>query len=427
MLKQWPMDVLESKQRSIVLLRWALILAFGYLTVVDAAASNQVTGLAILLVLALGSNLLLARFPSSWVPSRWFDIGLVLFDSAWVTLGLLWAPQSSSDLFLLYFFVIFVAAVGESLKVIVGSAALVSVVYTLMLSSQSANGIGTTALLRIPFLFAVALFYGYFVTKIRDERRQANESHLRERARIDFLAATSHDLHGPLGNAQSMLELALDVASSETVDRELLMRAQVNVQRVNSLVSNLFQAACLEAGEVQLRIAPMEISPIIRDVLQNSQVAAQVKSIRLSELLEPRLPLVAVDQLQLGRILSNLVDNAIKYTAPGGSVVVSAEATHKDLHIRVTDSGRGMTTEECAAIFAAYRRVNLDDYTPGTGLGLSIAKQLAEALGGSICVASELGAGSTFEVRLPRVDARLDQGERRALTPAVMATVTNRA
>src|SRR5436190_3964791 len=105
--------------------------------------------------------------PDAWAESRLFDFGVVLFDSTWVTFGLVWAPHVSGDLFLLYFLVIFVAAMGESLGTIVGSAALVSIVYGYTLSHQQGAHMQLTAggLLRVPFLFVVALFYGYFVTE----------------------------------------------------------------------------------------------------------------------------------------------------------------------------------------------------------------------------------------------------------------------
>jgi K+-sensing histidine kinase KdpD len=200
-----------SKKSTVVLLRWVLIIAFSYLMLLDASKSQLQARLALLIAAALSSNLLVIRIPERWAESRVFDFSVVLFDAAWVTLGLSWAPTVSDNLFLLYFLVIFVAAMGESLLMTVGSAVLVSVVYAAPLPLERGADLQVmmAALLRVPFLFAVALFYGYFVTQLRSRRNEAGEARLREQAKSELLAAVSHDLRGPLSNAEVLLALVL--------------------------------------------------------------------------------------------------------------------------------------------------------------------------------------------------------------------------
>ena len=393
------------KKSTVVLLRWVLIIASSYLMLLDSRTGRVDTRLALLIAVALGSNLLVARIPVPWTESRVFDFAIVVFDASWVTLGLLWAPSVSGDLFLLYFLVIFVAAMGESLPMIVGSAALVSVVYGATLSFQPGGDfrLTTTALLRVPFLFVVALFYGYFVTQIRGRRNEAAEARLREQAKTELLAAVSHDLRGPLGNAENFLTLVLDAqAASKAVDRDLLLRAQMNVHQVSSLVSNLLHAACIEAGQVRFQFAPVQVNDIVEEVFALESGAATLKHLVLSKELDPTLPKITADHMQLGRILTNLVNNAIKYTKVGG-VTVRTEYDESTLRVSVRDSGPGMDAPQREALFAPYRRVHLRGYTPGTGLGLYIAKKLVEAQEGTVEVSSEPGVGSTFVVSLPRV------------------------
>jgi len=322
-----------------------------------------------------------------------------------VTLGLSWAPNVSGDLFLLYFLVIFVAAMGESLPMIVGSAVLVSVVYGATLSLHPGDNfrLTTTALLRVPFLFVVALFYGYFVTQIRGRRNEAAEARLREQAKTELLAAVSHDLRGPLGNAENFLALILDAqGAGRAADRDLLLRAQMNVHQVSSLVSNLLQAACIEAGQVHFQFAPVQVNDVVEEVCALESGAASLKHLVLDKELDPTLPKITADHVQLGRIVINLVNNAIKYTKVGG-VTVRTEYDERDLRVIVRDTGPGMDAPQREALFAPYRRVHLSGYTPGTGLGLYIAKKLTEAQGGTVEVSSEPGVGSTFMVSLPRV------------------------
>src|SRR5215470_3524372 len=225
--------VVMAKKSTVVLLRWVLIIASSYLFVLNGSASLIQGRLGPLIVIALMSNLLVVRFPDQWIEGRVFDFGIVLFDAAWVTLGLLWAPAVSGDLFLLYFLVIFVAAMGESLPMIVGSAILVSSVYAASLSWRPGMDFRLTssALLKVPFLFVVALFYGYFVTEIRGRRKEAVEARLQEQAKTDLLSAVSHDLRGPLGNAENLLALALEPEREGTrMERDLVLRAHVNIR-----------------------------------------------------------------------------------------------------------------------------------------------------------------------------------------------------
>jgi signal transduction histidine kinase len=395
-----------GKRQTVVLLRWVLIIAFSYLLLLDAAAATVQPRLVLLIVLALASNLVIGRMPDQWADRRVFDFGVVLFDAAWVTLGLTWAPNVSGDLFLLYFLVMFVAAMGESLPIIVGSAFVVSMVYGATLSFQPGQDfrLTTSALLRVPFLFVVALFYGYFVTEIRGRRSEAAEARLREHAKSELLAAVSHDLRGPLGNAENLLALVLDGEGHDRQsDHMLLLRAQVNVRRVTSLVTNLLQAACIEKGQVALQWAPVQLNDVVDDVFIPEAGAALLRDVTLRKETDSNLPLLTADFIQMGRITTNLVNNAIKYTSAGGTVTVSTSFDADFVYLKVTDNGPGMSPEQCESLFAPYRRVHLGGYTPGMGLGLYIVKRLAEAQGGTVSVSSQQGVGSTFVVTLPRV------------------------
>lgn len=406
-----------GKKGTVVLLRWVLIIAFSYLLLLDAAATTVQPRLVLLIAAALTSNLLIGRLSDQAADRRLFDFGVVLFDAFWVTLGLTWAPTVSSDLFLLYFLVMFVAAMGESLPMTVGSAFVVSMVYGATLSFQQGQDfrLTTSALLRVPFLFVVALFYGYFVTEIRGRRTETAEARLREQAKSELLAAVSHDLRGPLGNAENLLALALE---GDTQDRDahrmLLLRAQVNVRRVTSLVVNLLQASCIEKGQVALQWAPVQLNDVVDDVFTPEAGAAQLKRVTLSKDVNPTLPSITADFIQVGRIVTNLVNNAIKYTGEGGTVVVSTSFDADSVSVSVQDNGPGMSPEQCEALFAPYRRVHLGGYTPGMGLGLYIVKRLTEAQGGTVKVTSEQGVGSTFVVTFPRVQ-RVPENPARAL------------
>ena len=211
-------------------------------------------------------------------------------------------------------------------------------------------------------------------------------------------------MRGPLGNAENFLVLTLDAqAEGQMPDRALLLRAQVNVRRVSSLVSNLLQAACIEAGQVHFQMASVQLNEVVTDVLNLEGGAAALKTITLKREIDPHLPAVPLDHLQVSRIVTNLVNNAIKFTDADGTVEVRTGYDAESVHVAVRDSGPGMTEAQRRELFAPYRRVQLHGYTPGTGLGLYIAKRLTEAQGGAIRVESAVGGGSTFVVSFPRV------------------------
>jgi signal transduction histidine kinase len=401
-----------NKQQTVVLLRWVLIIACSYLLIVDGSASRTTpVHLVLLIVVALASNLLVARLPQRWADGQIFDFAVVVFDAAWVTIGLAWAPNVSEDLFLLYFLVIFVAATGESLRMIVCSAAVVSLVYGATMSLHAGNFHLTPAtLLRVPFLFVVALFYGYFVGEIRTRRSETVDARSREDAKTELLASVSHDLRGPLANAENLLALVLEgQGKSAADDRRLLVRAQVNVRRLNSLVHNLLQAACIDSGQLHLQWAPVQLNDVVDDVINSETGAALLKDLTVTTELDAHLPAFTADFMQLGRIVTNLVNNAIKYTAAGGSVVIRTACDADTVRLSVADTGPGMSPEQCSALFAPYRRVHAGGYTPGMGLGLYIVKRLTEAQHGTVSVSSTEGVGSTFAVTFPRTEGETDR------------------
>ena len=393
-----------NKKGTVVLLRWVLIIGFSCLLLLDVSASHVQTHMALLIAVALSSNLVVARIPDAWAERRLFHFGIVLFDATWVTLGLVWAPNVSADLFLLYFLVIFVAAMGESLPTIVGSAAVIGLVYGMMLTWQPGGSfrLTTVALLRVPFLFAVSLFYGYFVAEIRSRRSEASEARLREQAKSELLAAVSHDLRGPLGNAEGLLDRVLEGDARDAADsRALLLGAQINIRRGSSLVANLLQAVSIETGQLRLQPRPMQLNDVVDDVFNLEAGAALLKNITLRKEIDADIPIMNADSMQMGRIAANLVDNAIKYTAAGGIVVIRTAHDTDSVTLSVQDSGPGMSPEQCQALFAPYRQVHLGGYTSGTGLGLRIVKRLTEAQGGRVQVLSTPGVGSTFVATFP--------------------------
>jgi len=397
-------ETIQDKRKTVVLLRWVLIIASAYLLLFGPDGPSVEASRALFIAFVLASNVLLNQLPDRWLQSRTFDMALVLFDTSWLTVSLGWSPQSSDDFFMLYFLVLFVVALGESLPMIVASATLITVVYGWGLQhALGRQALTSAAFLRILFLFVVALFYGYFVTALRGRRREATEARSLERAKTDLLASISHDLRIPLSNAENYAMLLLEGNAGALTEKVqgMVARLQANVRRVSILVANCLDASRIEAGHLRLQCHPMQLNDVVLDALQLEASQATTKRIALIGDLAPDLPMIDADIMHLGRVVANLVGNALKYTPNDGAVAVRTRAAGDGVRLEVSDTGPGIPPDERTAIFEKFERLRRDRHLPGSGLGLFIVKTLVAAHGGSISVKSVAGEGSTFSVWLP--------------------------
>ena len=227
-----------------------------------------------------------------------------------------------------------------------------------------------------------------------------------ERVRSEFLANVSHELRTPIFSIQGFLETLLDGAVDDPhVNREFLEKAHHHANRLDTLLSDLIEISRIESGEMKMSFRYFSLSDFLQQVVQEMQPQAAKKS--LSLMLNPPLAhdeKVYGDRERLKQVMINLIDNAIKYTEPGGSITVrtSQEGTKAAIHVQ--DTGCGIALEHQTRIFERFYRVDRDRSREvgGTGLGLAIVKHIVEAHGGTIKVESEVGKGSTFTYTLKR-------------------------
>jgi two-component system phosphate regulon sensor histidine kinase PhoR len=230
-----------------------------------------------------------------------------------------------------------------------------------------------------------------------------------ERLRREFVANASHELRTPVaaivGVAETLAAGAADDPEARHSFLEILMR---HGQRLSRLTADLLDIARLEAG-YKPRLEIVEIDRSVDAVLGTLQVKAEAKQITLEKRALPAELRAAAERAAVEQILTNLVDNAIKYTPAGGRVTVSAEVRNDKVRLTVADSGPGIPPEHHARLFERFYRV--DDARSrdlgGTGLGLAIVKHLALANGGDVSVESDVGKGSRFVVALPRSSGTL--------------------
>ena len=230
-----------------------------------------------------------------------------------------------------------------------------------------------------------------------------------ERVRRDFVANVSHEFKTPLTAIQGFAETLLAGALDDTQNRGRFLRIILeHAHRLARLTDDLLELSQIEAERLELEIRPLRVEELIRGCVETTRPRAAGKDLRLSAELPPDLPALAGDPRRLGEVLQNLVDNAVQYTLPGGSIAVRAAAAKGEVIVTVADTGIGIPEADQARIFERFYRVDVarSREAGGTGLGLAIAKHLVEAHGGRIWVQSEVGKGSQFHFSIPIFDAQ---------------------
>jgi two-component system phosphate regulon sensor histidine kinase PhoR len=242
-----------------------------------------------------------------------------------------------------------------------------------------------------------------------------------ERVRRDFVANVSHELKTPLTAIQGFAETLLGGALEDSQNRRRFLEIIVeHSRRLARLTDDLLRLSQMDADRLELEIRRVEVGPFIEGCVETSQRRAVERGLSLSVHLPGGLPDIAADRRRLSEVLQNLIDNAIQYTLPGGSIKVTAAAVDDDVVFAVSDTGIGIPKVDQPRIFERFYRVDVarSREAGGTGLGLSIAKHLVEVHGGRIWVDSEIGQGSQFHFSVPVFDA-----ERAVVRPASGATV----
>jgi len=176
---------------------------------------------------------------------------------------------------------------------------------------------------------------------------------------------------------------------------------QVQVQTLSQLSQEMMELAQIESGQVLLKLEVAELEPVIRRSVTHLLPQAAVKKQHLS-LVVPSDLTALVDEAMIGRVMNNLVHNAVKFTPEGGQITVTAKAVGDDVQICVSDSGPGIPKDEQRRVFERFYKADRARSRGGTGLGLAIARHIVEGHGGQLSLESTPGQGATFCFTVPR-------------------------
>lgn len=226
--------------------------------------------------------------------------------------------------------------------------------------------------------------------------------------RREIVGNISHDFRTPLAGIKAMVDTLQDGAVNDpAAARAFLSRIEGEVHRLTQMVAELTELSRIETGRTELERKPVNLNLLIEETITRMNPQAERNNLKVTTGLAPDLPAVSGDAGRLRQVITNLLDNAIKFSKSGGSVSAGTKVEDNYITVSISDTGRGIPAADIPRIFERFYKADKSRSSQGSGMGLAIAKHIVEAHGGTISVTSTEGKGSTFTIRLPLVRGRL--------------------
>ncbi len=409
-----------------LLLRYLFIAAAAYLLIFGGTPGGFGPPQGLMVAAALASNVALSVMSEALVFAWYVEAPVLVADTLWVSWALHSTGTIGQEFFLLYFFVLFFAALGESLLMVLLGSTAISIANLYF----TAPPVWTTAhLLRIVFFYVVALFYGNVLTEIRHQRQRADkgfawakeleekvaerteelrrlydEAQTANRLKSEFIATMSHELRTPLNTIMGYSDLLLEGEyGSVTPEQAKTLRIIAQHEReLQELITATLDLSRLVGGTVALEVRAVDLPDGLRLLADEAQSAWTNPDVQFVWTIATDLPPLRTDLAKLKTVIRNLVGNAAKFTERG-RITIDARAHREGVEIAVSDTGVGIPKEQQDVIFEPFRQGDSSTTRRyrGVGLGLYIVRRLVSLLGGTISLESEVGRGSTFRVWLP--------------------------
>jgi signal transduction histidine kinase len=324
------------------------------------------------------------------------------FLNVWVTARLMFA--SRHDLRLATVLLLFAGSIAMSF----GYLFSISLTDRITRLSRAAKEISEGRLgVRVPVtgrdeMADLARSFNEMGAQLEEAARQQRQL---ETLRRDLVTWIGHDLRTPLTSIRVIVEALVDgvVQDPATVER-YLETAKRHIQSLSQLLDDLFEIVEIDAGGMRLERHPGSIRDIISDSLEGFSALAARRDVHLEGSIAPDVDPVLMDAQKIERVLTNLLDNALRHTRAGGMVRVSASGVGGRVQVEVRDTGEGISAEDLPHVFDRYYRGDKerDHDSARVGLGLAIARGIVEAHGGDIRIESAMGEGTRVWFTLPR-------------------------
>jgi signal transduction histidine kinase len=240
------------------------------------------------------------------------------------------------------------------------------------------------------------------VTELQTEKQKLLEL---ERLRQDTIDLIVHDLRHPISSIFGAIKILEMVLPEEVMraNQQLLNIANLNCDQLQIMVDSLLDVARMESGEEQLKLSSTNLQQLVRDTIKRVEIVADMENVTLQPIFPDDLPLVQADEEKVGRVLVNLLNNAIKYSPSGSQVLITVKVQDDQVVTKVIDSGPGIPPKDRKKIFDRFAQLsNGATRSSGFGLGLAFCRLAIETHGGRIWVESgDEGVGSQFIFSLP--------------------------
>jgi signal transduction histidine kinase len=389
---------------SVILIRWPVVIICSYLLLYPLKPLLPASLLHLFILFYIGSNVGLYFIAEKQFSSASFYSPLVVADTLVLTLSLVINGHVEADFYLTYFLLMIICCIFENPRILALISLSAPVVYGLLLF-RSTGDLNPSVYLRLPFLFIIALFYGYFTQLVRAQKRLKQEAEQRNQGKKEALDIVSHEFRTPLnlivGYAQAVKGRVFGEVTKE--QEEALGKILRQSDNLLDMVNAMLDLARIDAGEVSPEREEFSVVELLRELRVNHEPPLG-KPLALQWFIPDDLPTMCSDKAKLRIILQNLINNAIKFTDEG-TIRISARQTadRKRIEFEVADSGIGIPKETVPFIFDKFRQADSSSTRQrgGVGLGLHIVRVFTESLGGTISVKSQPGQGSTFTLVLP--------------------------
>jgi signal transduction histidine kinase len=219
-----------------------------------------------------------------------------------------------------------------------------------------------------------------------------------------FLGVATHDLRVPLSSLRLIGEMLSQPGRVSLDTRPLVDTMMRNVDAMEALVTNVLNASRLSHPATRLNLEEFALNPAVEDIIAGLFPQAIRRDVTIDAHLSPSVGIVLADRARVGQMVTNLLGNALKFTPPGGTVVVASDGGDDWVELSVSDTGPGLTEEDKEKVFSSFFKGSAESAhgDPCTGLGLYITKQIAEAHGGTVGAEGAPGKGSLFFFKIPR-------------------------
>lgn len=329
--------------------------------------------------------------------------GLTLLN-VWLTARLMFINQHDFSLAILL--LLFASGISVSFGVFIASSSTQALQALVRGAKQLSEGDFST---RVPIdghdeIARLAESFNHMVARL--EQAAATEKALDE-ARRNLIAWASHDLRTPLSSLRAMVDaLAEGVVEDTETRKRYLRQSQHEIHRMSLLINDLFELAQLEAGGQVFDFEAASLSDLISDSLESFAARARSAGVLLNGTADPAIDPVRMAPDKIGRVLNNLLDNALRYTPQGGEVCVEAGLENGEVVVCVRDTGTGIPPEDREHVFDRFYRGEKSRSRHGfsqggTGLGLAIAKGIVEAHNGAIWLDTGIETGTAIRFTLP--------------------------